>query len=421
MNKRWFEDMEMINFFLSFQYVPGKKIDVPEEIKTSCSKSKFNLSKSELLREGKRSLERGFESAFSEYPEDVKFIVSLSAGLDSRAILGFLLKNVKNTRIITFTTGTPGTIDYEISQKVAKKAGVTNYSLDITPNKFPWTEKFLLKSAKTYERPKNLFGFHDIFQIPKSYFDKAFNKEYIFLTGFLGGELTGSRLPKNGCKTWSDAIKKFLEKNYYHPHLTTDDFDPKYILPTEPFLNKEILSYYEQLDFAIRQEYYIKPALVLNDNFKTPFISKPWLDFILNVPREYKRNQYLYKSILIELYPEIFSIGVSHNNGLPLSVNPLYKSIYNKYIRCYEKIKKTIDSDIPKLSTNKFDWNVELRRSEKFFRLVQKQLNDLEERDVVEWLNPTRLLKRHIDREDDVGREIMILTSLEIFLKIQDY
>jgi len=419
MNKNLFNN-KRINTFLSFKYIPRENIDIPKKIIESCSRSKLSLNRTEVIKKGKKSLEKGFRKILLKYPEDVKFIVPLSAGLDSRPILGFLLKNVKKSRIITFTFGTPGTLDYEIGRKVAKKAGVKHYTIDCTPKNFDWTEKFLLNSAKKYKRPKILFGMGDLFRAFQAFLDKNLEEKYVFLTGFLGGVLAGCHLPKQESKTWKEAIDYFLTYNYTNPNLISSGFDPKSALPNEPLIKKEILSYDEQLDFGIRQKYYIKPSAILNENFKTPYFSKPWLDFILNVQWEFKEYRDIFREIILDLYPELFSVGVSTNAGLPLSVNPIYHEIYRRYIKFSQKLKRELGYDLPSFNTNFFDWDVELRRSESLLRQVKKQLEDLEERNRVEWIEPKKLLKSHLKRKRDLGSEIRILTSLEIFLKIQE-
>lgn len=419
MSSKWFADKKKINSFLSFKYIPEKNIELPEEIIKSCSKSVMvDHDRSGLIEKGKKALEDGFEKFFSKYPKDMKFVVPLSGGLDSRAILGFLINNVQEERIITFTVGTPGTLDYEIGKKVAKKADVNNYMINCTPNKFPWTEKFLLKSAKKYERPTELFRMGDVSWFSQEFFDKKFEEEYVFLTGYLGGELAGSHVPKEKSKSWKESINNFLKNNYYYPDLTSDDFNPKSVLPDDPLVNKDILNFDEQLDFGIRQRYYIRPSIVFNENVKTPFVSEPWLNFILNIPNKYKRYRNLYRDIIKSLYPDIFSIGVSTNVGLPLSTNPIYHELYRKYINFYEKIKTILGYNHPKFTTYFFDWDVELRRSNSFFKMVNKQLTDLKKRSSVGWLDPCRFLNKHL-KGVNYGKEIKILTSLEIFLKAE--
>jgi hypothetical protein len=60
-----------------------------------------------------------------------KNLVLLSGGIDSRAILYELLKNTDADQINTLTFGSPGTLDYEIGNKIAKKLGTKHESIEI--------------------------------------------------------------------------------------------------------------------------------------------------------------------------------------------------------------------------------------------------------------------------------------------------
>jgi len=340
----------------------------------------------------------------------------LSGGVDSRTILGFLLNNVDRSKIITITFGTPGAMDFEIGQKVAEKVGVKNHPIDLTPETFDWTEEFLLSSAKEYSRPTILFRAKEAF---KRSFEILEYENKVYWSGFLSGPIAGSSLPKKESKTWEDAIDHFLTYNYHNSGLTSSDFDPKSVLPEAPVLERGNLSYDEQLDLGIRQPYNISPSAAPNEKFEVPYLTNSWLDFILNIPREYKINKSLFKEMIMNMYPSIFSIETTNNFGLPLSAHPTKVKLQKVIIHVNEKIKKKLGYEIPSFRTNHFDWDLELRRSHSFREFIEKQLEDLDERDQIDWIEPNRILKKHLDGEDH-GTEIRALTSLEIFYKKEE-
>ena len=72
-------------------------------------------------------------------------VVPLSGGLDSRIILGGLLKKGLKDSIITITFGTPGTLDYDIGIHIAKQLGIYYEALDLT--KVCYDEKSLQCAA----------------------------------------------------------------------------------------------------------------------------------------------------------------------------------------------------------------------------------------------------------------------------------
>lgn len=58
--------------------------------------------------------------------------MSLSGGLDSRAILGGLISAGLKDSIVTVTFGTPGTYDFDIGKKIATELGIKHELIDLT-------------------------------------------------------------------------------------------------------------------------------------------------------------------------------------------------------------------------------------------------------------------------------------------------
>jgi asparagine synthetase B (glutamine-hydrolysing) len=71
----------------------------------------------------------------------------LSGGLDSRTLLGGLLKFTSADNIKTFTYGLPGTFDFEIGRDISKRFGVQNFSLNFNDVEF---SGHAARSAKRY-------------------------------------------------------------------------------------------------------------------------------------------------------------------------------------------------------------------------------------------------------------------------------
>jgi len=416
MDEGWLFDKKKVNAFLSFLYVPKKEFSILEQVVDCSREQNLNESKDKLIEKGKRALREGFREKLSKYPDDVVHIVPLSGGVDSRTILGFLLNNVDKSKIVTITFGTPGAMDFEIGQKVAEKVGVKNYPIDLTPETFDWTEEFLLSSARETSHPTILFRAREAFKKSSEILEYD---NSIYWSGFMGGALAGSTLPESKSETWDEAIDYFLTNNYHYPNLASSDFDPQSLLPKEPTFEEEKLSYDEQLDYGIRQAYNIRPSAVPNEKFETAYLTKPWLDFILNIPRKHRINKSLFKEIITNMFPTVFSVETMNNFGLPLSAHPTRVKLQRVIVHVKERIKKKLGYEIPCFRTNHFDWDLELRRSDSFREFIEKQLEDLDERDQIDWIKPSRILRKHLEGED-YGTEIRALTSLEIFYKKEE-
>ncbi len=418
-SKRYLNSIENIQKFLYFRFIPGEKLKINNKvIKASKKPDIIGKDESELIELGMRSLERGFRSKLSKYPDDVEHIVPISGGVDSRLILGFLLDNVDNSRIVTMTFGTPGTLDYDIGKKVAESYGLTHHAIDMRPDNFNWSHNKLIKLAQEFSRPKGLFG--------TRYGLKHFLNQYtddpdddIVWSGYLAGVMGGVHLPVKESRTWAQAKKFFIDRFSTNPHLVPKDVDPIDFLPDEPEFDRNLISYEEQLDFGLRQPYSIKLSTAPYDNFETPFINEPWLDFIQNVPREHRLYKSLYKKIAYHMYPEFFSIGVKNHSGLSVTFDPFIAKYYELFLKGIQLIKNSIGQQIPCYRTNFIDWDIELRRSEKLVELVKDELQDLENRNVVPWLDPVDMLRRHLYGEN-LGTDISLLTSLELCMKSED-
>jgi len=416
MDKKWLFDENKTNAFLSFRYIPNKEYSIPEVVLDSANRENLAGGKDKLLEQGKKALREGFKEKLSKYSDDLTHVVPLSGGIDSRTILGFLLNNVDKSNIVTITFGTPGAMDFEIGQKLAKEVGVKNLPIDLTPGEFDWTEEFLINSAKEYARPTQLFRAKEA--IEKS-FEILENDDCVFWSGYGAGGFAGYKFPEEKSTSWRKAIDRFLRYNYKNPSLTSEDFNPHSVLPDKPILNKELLSYEEQLLYGIRQPYYVKPSAIPNEMFEPAFITKSWLNFILNVPQKYRKNKRLYKDIVKNMYSNLFSIEIRNNYGLSLFAHPIRVKIEHVILDLIYKTKMRLGYEIPSFGTSHFDWNLELRRLDSFREFIAKQLKDLDERDQIDWIEPNRILEKQLEGEDH-GAEIRALTSLEIFYKSND-
>lgn len=408
-----FGDRGELEAYLGYQYLPEPSFDIPEPIINSTNQI-INANERSLITQGKQALTDVFERSISGYSDNVTHIIHLSGGIDSRTILGAVLEFVDRENIITVTLGTPGTLDYEIGQEVADVVGVENYTIDLRPDRFAWTENRLIQIASTYSRPTKLFR---VVYALEHAFDQIGSDEFVYWSGFMGEALAGSHLPSTESTTWDAAIDAFIDLNYSCPRLTSDKFDPRDPLPDEPALPLEQLSYDEQLDFGVRQPYYVRPATVYRDNTETPFLNESWATFILNVPREHRLQRSLFREIISELYPDLFSVRTETTDGLSISAHPLH-------IKAIQAFWTVSEIFLPKLGynrpsprkTNLFDWDVELRRSSILQSLVKTQLQDLNDRGCVSWIDTEELLYQHQQGVNN-GTEIRMLASLELFLK----
>jgi|GEM_PF-3245450 len=413
---KWFDSKDHVNAFLGFGYIPQKDVEPIEQI-VFAKQKKINFPKEEsmLVNLGVECLKKTFENSIKKYPDKTKHIIPLSGGLDSRVILGGLLDNVDKANIITITYGIPRTFDYEIGGEIAKKVGVKNYKINLDPEIFPWTEKKLLEDARKYTRPNFFFRGFNVYTYITENIDLG--DEYIFWSGYLGGSLTKKKSFASISSSWDEVIESFIKKENKCSYLTSSDFKPKRILPQKPIVHKNILNYYEQMNLFVRQPYCIYPSAIFNESVEYPFSKEPYISYIINLPDVFKEDQYLYKKIIYQAYPKLFSLPTQTTGGATIFTSERIICIRKKILNMNKKLCKLLRKDKISWDVQFFDWDVELRKSKKLQDLVKKQLKDLSARDLLTWLDVESFLSEHLAKRYNHGEGIRRLVSLEIFLK----
>jgi hypothetical protein len=418
-------DFLKINSYLYYGYglFPGPQqpeLPFPISFLTNCHREYTGVDEADLVSIGSETLTNICQTVGMN--SNRIQVIPLSGGLDSRAILAGFLENGQKENLVTVTFGTPETLDFEIGRLVAREAGVRHETIDLT--QVPITTEKLVETVQS--KGAQWTGVFDAFYnrlIPTKLGDQA-----VYWSGFLGDRLTGSDLQMSGADTWPLARIRFVETQRYcrsiplfHP-----DFNPLSVLPQEPICSSNALSYYEQLDFALRQRFYIRPILLSPaENWRTPFLDEQWVCFILSVPREYREGQKLYKLVLSQKFPYIFRLPTKKNLGLPLQptrYDHISRRLKSRFQRLMELLLSPVGQrkkSVP-LYANYLDFNEAIREREDIKKLVYENLQDLKERKIIDWLDINAIWATHQARIGDYGAALITLTGLEINLKVQD-
>ena len=411
-----FDDDEILAF-LHFGYLPQVTEDVKHQAWTRIRTLVLdNIGKDGnevgLVTQGVRALKSAFRN-----PGGDTHIIPLSGGLDSRAILGGLLEAGLKDQITTVTFGSPGTFDFDIGCDMARKIGVHHECIDLTQVRL--TQELLEKTAQ--EVGMQVWSFD-------AYYNRLicerFGRDTTYWSGFMGDPLAGSHLLPESSKTWDIALSRFVSRNRFSRSidLTAPGFDPKDVLPQSPIFENTRLSYDDQLDFAIRQQSYIRVVVLPGGyDYRTPFLHPDWVDFILSVPRRYRENMYLYKEILKQAYPKLFSFPTKTNLGLPLSAPHWREQLRRISLRASSVAKRFLLNGPwgvqPRL--NYIDFDQGLRKREDLKTIVYQNLQDLKHRGVVDWIDIDAIWDRHQRKLGNHADALTLLASLEINLKVQ--
>ncbi len=341
---------------------------------------------------------------------DKKIVIPISGGLDSRGILAGMSQLLPKRQIHTVTLGIPGALDYDIGQKVARKAGIPNTAINL--DNTSWDERDLVGYARKFNAPTSLlegFLFSKIFDVG--------GPDAVYLSGFLGEALAGAHLKREPSQTWSEALLNFREWNCRSGF---SHFTSMAELPQQPLMSSKLVSFDDQLDLFIRQRYFIRPIVPMRGyTHAMPYMDLKWIEFMLNLPHSLRFHQRLYKSLLLTAYPKLFSMPVKNTGGLPLEpsrYNLLSKQITTRVAKCMHKILPA-GKTRPSPRLNYIDFTRSFREKTDLKAIAEKSLNDLHFRKLLDDIDIRRLWHEHQTGQSDHARLISVLISLEIFLK----
>jgi len=112
-------------------------------------------------------------------------------------------------------------------------------------------------------------------------------------------------------------------------------------LPAAPFVSDRLLPYPDQLDFALRQNRYIRIRYLRGYTMRSPFLARPWVDFMLALPIRYRDQQRLYMTILRRAYPRLFALPTTTFDGAAVPAWPSLRRPLVFQRRALRRIQRT--------------------------------------------------------------------------------
>ena len=407
---------------MHFGYVPRPEHSVIDAVVGSLSghfEQQPKPDRSDLIRSGAAALRSGFRAV-----EGPLHVVPLSGGLDSRAVLANLLASGAKD-LVAVTIGTPGTFDFEIAKQVAIRAKVPHELIDLrTVEVDERALEAALIDSDASSWALDVF-FHRL--VPAHFGPNA-----TYWSGFMGGELAGAHTTLEPAATWEMAKQNFADHGAFcrGNSLARPDFLPAGQLPQDPWCHPGILPYSDQVDFGVRQESYVRHVVVVKGfDYRTPFLSEPWLRFILGAATHLRHDELLFKRILLTEFPDLYSLPTKNNAGLPLTAPRARVHTRIRLLKIAEALrtKPTLAkvagrrSPVPFRMLNYLDFAAALRSRPDMRELVHELIRALDERGVISWLKGMQLWDLH-ERAGfgfDGACDLTLLASLELNLRAE--
>lgn len=401
-------DIINLNSFLKFGYFLNYKYPSYTVDFSRTDKLKYiNVPEVELIDIG---VDLWNEAIDKQFDSNQKHVVPLSGGLDSRAILGTLLNFTEAKNIHTYTFGTPGTLDFEIGNKIAKEFGTNHKKLPLT--EYSYKIEDLIHVSNRVDHQTLLF-----LHPPVAIIDQLF-ADYNVWSGTIIDVFFGRHTHQKKALNLNDAmLNSFSENIFVNSIDLTNIFDNEFFKYIDFDFNTQNIHHYEHvIDLLNRQLKFIAPHVLMKGyNYKT-LLDDNLTNFALSIDNNLLENQYLYKKIFLKAFPYLFSLPNKTSQGL--SLNASKTALYlNRLMRGVNSIKKRVSSNYIDPGINYIDFESGIRERNDLNQVIYSSIMELKERKIVEWIDIDGIWERHMNKEVNHADALITLASLEIHLK----
>ncbi len=408
-------DEKHINDYLHFGYIPdfGKLEKISHILTLQKKETRLlaDVSEEQLVEKGIAILNDVFDELLANQTEK-KHLIPLSGGLDSRLILGALLKRVNPQNIFTVTFGSPRSFDYDIPKKVVKNTGVNFERIDC--NKLDYSMENLTGAALNGGAWTST---------PDMYINRLslkLDSNFIRWSGFIGDFVAGSYVGRGSNSGNNQELFVQNERRSKEIKLTHPDYNPVNSLLQNTELYSPVLNEYENIALLNRYASGIIPILFPeNSTIISPLNHPSWVDFMFNLPTKYRERSYLFKKILIRMYPDLMSRPCKNNLGLGLNKNNSFTKFLNhtKLKLKYEVSKSLNSVYFPPIGVNYLFYKEAIKVNPSIRESMVETCESLEKRKVVEWLSPNQILNEHLENRKDYSQSLLMLLGLEVNLR----
>lgn len=338
--------------------------------------------------------------------DDAPFVVPVSAGLDSRGILGAVLELHEASQIRTYTWGHKGADDFDRVKFLIGSTGVRHELIDLqTHSADSWNTQILVDRVS--QRPRGVVlgvgetGGGRLGTLGRS------EPRPLSLSGYLGDSISGKKLNSPPDSTWEGAIDFFIGRNRpYKGRLNVfpDWYNPRDSLPERPLIETGI-SFNDQLDWGYRQRQRIGPSVgaYAGDHRKHPYADPRWWRSFMLTPLALRREQRFYKDFLAQSFPRVFPDLQSRQKTRPSLIKKTWSHIHGKFR--------------PRVNPFHVDMDLFLGTDPLFRKFCFENIKDLNRRGLLNWLDLDVVLGEISRNPSDLGRLAYSLASLEINLK----
>ncbi|ASI89219.1 asparagine synthase-related protein [Vibrio mediterranei] len=327
--------------------------------------------------------------------------VSLSGGLDSRALIAALKKEYPDKEGYAFTFGIPGCDDIDIAQRVTERAHWQHDKFYFNDRNWFQPRINMVKNTDGLKDMKHMHG--------GEFLGIVSNNARINLSGYLGDAIFGCSYHRDK-STFNKSPDMEIVSKYYGDYLESSFLDDFYNIDhIEPIL------------FMSRGRRFINMGLINTLHMieqRVPFFDNTCVELIFSLPDEYREDNKLYSAMLQKYYPNFFNDIPWQKTGVPIGVKQSQVKVFAK--RVVSKVNRTIRALLGLSSAIDYtDYNMWIRSE-----AVSKFLKDLLDPTNAEYSKVTKVdflnefLMPHLEsRMTDNSDQVLRAATMEIYLR----
>lgn len=396
-------DLLNLNSFLDFGYfLKYDKAKPPIDVTLATPEKYKDVPYKELVRIGTKLYRDAVNRLFEPGKDNC---VPLSGGVDSRMVLAGLMECTEAKNVHTYTFGVPGALDYEIGQIIAKKIGTKHTQINL--NDCVYTQDELLEISRRMDMQTVVFLTPPLSELNK------FNKMDIW-SGYFMDFILDVTYPEKDFKSFNKMGNNYLAwqqnvKSIKLSYINRSD----YLKLLDGWDMKSSLSPGEMVRMCNGQIKNTLPNVCMKGfTYRVLAIDEQLSVFAVSILEEHKLRKKLYMDMLNSINPRIMRFPLKNNLGL--SVNASKFAIAAK--RAVRYAKKRIGFPLIE-GTNYQDFNKNIIEKPYLKKIVRDNIYDLENRNILTWIKPSKILEDHLSGKGRYGDALIVLTSLEIHLK----
>jgi hypothetical protein len=266
------------------------------------------------------------EKRLSPQSDTEPILLPLSGGFDSRLILAFLLEMVPASRITAYTYGEPGTYDYEIAKKIAKKFGIKHLKYPLDLDFFTLAD--LKQNCLDSDGQINF-----VLEAPLKVYDEVLHHGTLVLSGNLGNRVMGDRIHPEKNATLSQKQDIFyLENTCKDPQVinmvkNAELIEDSFYFPIHESSHLTLAERWNYINPITKYVNYCVYKRRVETQYISPFADFQLFDFMNALPREWRDHAFFYRDFFIHWYPKYAALPNSDFRGAPLNASHLHQKI----------------------------------------------------------------------------------------------